>query len=56
MKRLEIEIEDYVYEFYQKVAESTGNKTEQVLSDVLLKFAGDLSETMVKNKKPPLQN
>ena len=56
MKRLEIAIDDYLYEFYKKIADNVGIKTEQVITDTLLKFAGGLSETMIKNKKPPKQS
>ena len=52
MKRLEIVIDDYVYEFYQKIAESAGFKIEKVIADSLMNYAGGLSEAMMKNKKP----
>ena len=56
IKRVEIFIDDYLYEFYKKIAENVGVKTEQVMADSLLKFAGGLSETITKTKKPTEQS
>ncbi|HNX13258.1 MAG TPA: hypothetical protein PK854_02380 [Oscillospiraceae bacterium] len=55
MKRVEITIDDYLYEFYKKIGDNIGVKTEQIIADTLLKFAGDLSEKM-KSGKSPVKN
>ena len=44
MKKVTIELEDFLYQFYQKVGETAGGiSVEQVLSDSLFKLAGELS-------------
>ncbi len=44
MKQVTIAVEDNLYEFYRKVGQSAGGlSTEQVMSDALLKLAGELS-------------
>lgn len=45
MKRVTIEIEDFVYEFYEKVGEQAGQiPVEQVLVDAVYKMLTDLTE------------
>lgn len=44
MKVVRLEVEDYIFEFYKKIGEMAGGlTTEQVMSDALFKFAGDIS-------------
>ncbi len=44
MKKVTIELEDFIYQFYQKVGETAGGiSVEQVLSNSLFKLAGELS-------------
>lgn len=44
MKKVVIQVEDYLYEFYKKVGEASGGlKPESVMADALFKFAGELS-------------
>lgn len=51
MKRVTIDIEDYLYEFYRKVGENAGKRSaETVMSDVLFKVAGELSADILKRK------
>ena len=44
MKRVEILVEESLYEFYRKVgAQAGGLPAERVMADALLKLAGELS-------------
>ena len=43
MKKVGIEMEDYLYEFYKKVGSGAGRTAEQVMRDVLFRFAGEPS-------------
>lgn len=56
MRRIEIVIDDYLYQFYEKIGENVGIQTEQVISDCLLKFAGSLSESLMKDKPLSFSN
>lgn len=51
MKRVTIEIEDYLYEFYKKVGNGAGRTAEQVMSDMLFRFAGESSLRAIDRKK-----
>ena len=52
MKKVELQLEDYLYEFYKKIGENAGGRTpEQVMSDALLRLAGGLSLKVLKEKK-----
>lgn len=51
MKRVTIEIEDYLYEFYRKVGIGAGRTAEQVMSDMLFRFAGESSLRAIDKKK-----
>ena len=52
MKKVELQLEDYLYEFYKKIGENAGGRTpEQVMSDALLRLAGGLSLKVSKEKK-----
>ena len=50
MKKISITIEDYLYEFYGKVAEQAGISTEKVMEDALWKLAGELSLQAIAKK------
>ena len=58
MKTVKIEVDDLIYEFYQKVGWQAGLPAEQVMSDVLFKFAGEMATEMQKKegkiKRTPL--
>ena len=43
MKTVNLNVEDYLYAFYEKVAVQAGRTTEQVMADVLFRFAGEAS-------------
>ena len=43
MKKVTINLDDAVYQFYQKVGNSAQRPVEQVISEALYKLAGDLS-------------
>ena len=50
MKKLTIEVPDYIFTFYKKVGEQAGGITvEKVMSDALFKLAGELSLNALKN-------
>lgn len=51
MKRVPIEVEDYVYEFYRKVGSGAGRTAEQVMSDMLFRFAGESSLEAIDKKR-----
>lgn len=45
-----ITVEDYVYSFYNKIAEQIGNATpEQVMALALLMYAGSAAEEVIAN-------
>ena len=51
MKRVTVEVEEFLYAFYKKVGEQAGGLTaERVMADVLFKVAGELSTDVLKNK------
>lgn len=51
MKKVTILLDDYLYEFYQKVGQNAGGKkTETVIADALFKLAGELSLNALHNK------
>jgi len=52
MKRVTIEMEEFLYEFYKKVGKQAGGlSAEKVMSDVLFKLAGDLSAEILQKDK-----
>lgn len=51
MKRVTIELEDYLYEFYKKVGSGADRTAEQVISDMLFRFAGESSLRAIDQKK-----
>ena len=50
MKTVKIEVEDLVYEFYQKVGRQAGVPVERVMSDALFRMAGELSMRLAKGE------
>ena len=54
MKRVEILVEESLYEFYRKVgAQAGGLPAERVMADALLKLAGELSLQALEKKRRP---
>ena len=54
MKRVEILVEESLYEFYRKVgAQAGGLPAERVMADALLKLAGELSLQALDKKRRP---
>ena len=52
MKKVELQIEDYLYAFYEKVGESAGGLSpETVMADALFRIAGGLSLKAQREKK-----
>ena len=52
MKRVEILVEESLYEFYRKVgAQAGGLPAERVMADALLKLAGELSLQALEKKR-----
>lgn len=51
VKRVTIEMEDYLYEFYRKVGAGAGRTAEQVMGDMLFRFAGESSLRAIDRKK-----
>ncbi|MDR2931570.1 MAG: hypothetical protein LBV27_00520 [Oscillospiraceae bacterium] len=39
-----LQLDAYLYEFYEKIAENVGLPVETVLRDALFKLAGDLAQ------------
>lgn len=55
MKKVTIELDDYLYEFYKKVGSGVGRTAEQVISDMLFRFAGESSLRAIDRKKKEKQ-
>jgi hypothetical protein len=56
LKKVVIVIDDYLYQFYEKVGENGGGiKPGQVMADVLFKVAGELSLNALNKKNQPLK-
>lgn len=53
MKRVEILVEESLYEFYRKVGAQAGGLAERVMADALLKLAGELSLQALEKKRRP---
>ena len=57
MKTVKIEVDDLIYEFYQKVGQQAGLPAERVMADALFKLAGELSLNAIHKKEgrlPPV--
>lgn len=52
MKKVVIAVEEYVYEFYKRVGKNAGGICpETVMSDALLRLAGELSMEAIDKKR-----
>lgn len=51
--KTEIELDEYLYKFYELIAEKSNKSVEEVFSDSLFKFAGFLSLEAMKRKIRP---
>lgn len=51
MKKVTIEVEDVLYEFYKKVGCGAGRTAEQVMGDMLFRFAGESSLRAIDRQK-----
>ena len=54
--KVELEVDDLIYDFYQKVGQQVGLPVERVMYDALFKLAGELSVNALKEKegrRPP---
>ena len=51
MKKVTIELDDYLYEFYKKVGNGASRTAEQVISDMLFRFAGESSLEAIDKKR-----
>ncbi|HNW04336.1 MAG TPA: hypothetical protein PLP20_03930 [Oscillospiraceae bacterium] len=51
MKKVTIAVDDFLYQFYEKIGERAGGiKPERVMADALLKLAGELSVSAIYEK------
>ena len=54
MQKVQITLEDLVYDFYKKIGEAAGGRCpEQVMADALFRFAGALAEDMLPRENQP---
>ena len=52
MREVTIAIDDYLYEFYQKVGKNAGGiSADKVMADALFKLAGELSLNAIHKRK-----
>ena len=49
--KVELEVDDLIYEFYQKVGQQAGLPVERVMYDALFKLAGELSVNALTEKE-----
>ena len=49
--KVELEVDDLIYEFYQKVGQQAGLPVERVMYDALFKLAGELSVNAIREKE-----
>ena len=49
--KVELEVDDLIYEFYQKVGQQAGLPVERVMYDALFKLAGELSMNAIREKE-----
>ena len=48
---VEIEVDELVYEFYQKMGQQAGLPVERVMYDALFKLAGELSADAIQKRE-----
>ena len=53
--KVELEVDDLIYEFYQKVGQQAGLPVERVMYDALFKLAGELSMNAIREKEGGLR-
>ena len=51
MVKVELEVDDLIYEFYSKVGQQAGLPVERVMYDALFRLAGELSLNALKEKE-----
>lgn len=51
MKQVQLLMEEYLYEFYEKVGRQAGRSPETVMADALLRFAGEASLQAMEKKE-----
>ena len=51
MVKVEIEVDELIYEFYKKVGQQAGLPVERVMYDALFKLAGELSMNALREKE-----
>lgn len=51
MKKVTIEVEDFLYDFYKKVGGRTGLTVEQAINDALFRFVRESSQKAAGTKK-----
>ena len=52
MKRVTVQVEDHLYDFYRKVGQQAGGiPVEKVMADALFKLAGELSLNALERQK-----
>ena len=49
--KVELEVDDLIYEFYQKMGQQAGHPVERVMYDALFKLAGELSLNATQKKE-----
>lgn len=49
-KKVVVEVDDYLYRFYQKIGKNVGLPVEQVMADALFRLAGELSLQVLPKK------
>ena len=49
--KVELEVDDLIYEFYKKVGQQVGLSVERVMYDALFKMAGELSMNALQEKE-----
>ena len=49
--KIEIEVDELIYEFYKKVGQQAGLPVERVMYDALFKLAGELSMNALREKE-----
>lgn len=52
-RTVELELDGYLYEFYERIAEKSNGSVKTVLEDSLFRFAGFLSVEALKRSAPP---
>ncbi len=51
MKQVEIQVDELLYTFYQKMGLQVGKSPEQGMADALFRFAGDAAQSVLHSRK-----